>query len=751
MGEEFIMSIVFHEKSGEFHLFNDEISYIIKILPNRQLGQLYYGRRLKDHDSFEELLEYGMRSMVAWTGGLGRRDVSLELLKQEYPSFGTSDFRNPAFEILQENGSHISNFTYVSHEISSGKPGLCGLPATYTEAPEEADTIIFTLFDEVTQVELKLNYTVFRDYSAIARSAHFENKGTQTLKLNSAMSFCLDLPGTDYEWMQFSGAWARERSPFVKKIGSGVTSVESMRGCSSPNQNPFVVIRRPDTTEDFGEAYGVSLVYSGNFLAQAEGDTFGQTRVMIGINPRGFCWNLTPGQVFQTPEAVVVFSSKGLNGMSQNFHGLYRTRLARGYWRDRERPVLLNNWEATYMDFDEEKILQIAEKAHEAGIELFVLDDGWFGNRNDDFRGLGDWFVNTDKLVNGISGLSRKITDMGMRFGLWFEPEMVNEDSNLFRAHPDWILATPGREPSLGRNQYVLDFSRKEVVDAIYDMMEKVIADSTISYIKWDMNRSITECYSAACGPEQQGEVYHRYILGVYDLYERLIARFPEILFESCASGGARFDPGMLYYAPQAWCSDDTDAVERIGIQYGTSYCYPVSSVGAHVSVVPNHQILRVTPLETRFNVAMFGAFGYELDITRMTEEEFEEVKKQVEFVKTYRKLIHTGNYYRLADPFDTNEGAWMVVSEDQKEAIVMYSRILIHPNSSTKRLKLKGLNPDLEYTIEAINKNEVSRFGDELMYAGLITTEPAIGDIGEAGADVYTDFYSKVYVLKAR
>ena len=745
------MGIVFHEKSGEFHLFNDEISYIIKLLPNKQLGQVYYGKRLTDRESFEHLVEYSMRSMVAWVGGLGRNDVSMELLKQEYPSFGSSDFRNPAFEILQENGSHVSNFVYVSHEISSGKPALAGLPATYTEAPEEADTIIFTLYDEVTQAELKLSYTVFRDYSAIARNARFKNKGGQALKLNSAMSFCLDLPGTDYEWMQFSGAWAREREPFVKKIGTGVTSVESMRGCSSPNQNPFVVIRKPDTTENSGEAYGVSLVYSGNFLAQAEGDTFGQTRVMIGINPREFCWNLKPGGVFQTPEAVVVYSSRGMNAMSQNFHGLYRTRLARGYWRDRERPILLNNWEATYMDFDEEKILDIARKACEAGIELFVLDDGWFGARNDDYRGLGDWYVNMNKLKNGISGLSRKITDMGMRFGLWFEPEMVNEDSDLFRAHPDWILATPDRTPSLGRNQMVLDFSRKEVVDAIYEMMEKVIADSTISYIKWDMNRSITECYSAAYPAEQQGEIYHRYILGVYDLYERLITRFPEILFESCASGGARFDPGILYYAPQAWCSDDTDAVERIGIQYGTSYCYPVSSVGAHVSVVPNHQILRETPLETRFNIAMFGAFGYELDIRYMHMAEFEEVKKQVAFVKEYRKLIHTGTYYRLADPFATNEGAWMVVSEDQKEAIVMYSRILVHPNSPVKRLKLKGLNPELEYDIEAPRRTEASRFGDELMYAGLLTSESAIGDIGETDREVYTDFYSKVYVLKAK
>lgn len=745
------MGILFHEKSGEFHLFNDEISYIIKILPNRQLGQVYYGKRLRDRESFEHLVEYSMRPMVAWVGDLGRNDVSLEVLKQEYPSFGTSDFRNPAFEILQENGSHVSNFTYVSYEICSGKPALAGLPATYTETPEEADTILFTLYDEVTQVELKLSYTVFRDYNAIARNAHFENKGGQALKLNSAMSFCLDLPGTDYEWMQFSGAWAREREPFVKKIGTGVTSVESMRGCSSPNQNPFVVIRKPDTTEDSGEAYGVSLVYSGNFLAQAEGDNFGQTRVMIGINPREFCWNLKPGESFQTPEAVVVYSFRGLNSMSQNFHGLYRNRLARGYWRDKERPVLLNNWEATYMNFDEEKIMKIATKAHEAGIELFVLDDGWFGKRNDDHRGLGDWYVNMDKLENGISGLSKKVTDMGMRFGLWFEPEMVNEDSDLFRAHPDWILATPGRTPSLGRNQYVLDFSRKEVVDAIYDMMEKVIADSSISYIKWDMNRSITECYSAAYPAEQQGEIYHRYILGVYDLYERLITRFPELLFESCASGGARFDPGMLYYAPQAWCSDDTDAVERIGIQYGTSYCYPVSSVGAHVSVVPNHQVLRETPLETRFNVAMFGAFGYELDITRMPEEEFEEVKKQVAFVKEYRKLIHTGTYYRLADPFATNEGAWMVVSEDQKEAIVMYSRTLIHPNSAVKRLKLKGLNPELEYSIETPRRKEVSRFGDELMYAGLLTSESIIGDIGEADGEIYTDFYSKVYVLKAK
>ena len=462
------------------------------------------------------------------------------------------------------------------------------------------------------------------------------------------------------------------------------------------NHNPFIILKRPTADEFQGEAIGFSLVYSGNFLAQAEVDTFDTTRVLMGIHPSCFDWKLEPGEEFQTPEAVMVYTDRGLNALSQTYHELYRERLARGYWRDRTRPILLNNWEATYFDFTEEKLVEIARKAKETGVELFVLDDGWFGKRCHEKAGLGDWIANPDRLKNGITGLAEKIDALGMKFGLWFEPEMVNKDSDLYRAHPDWIIQTPMRHASHGRYQYVLDFSRKEVVDCIYDMMAKILSEAKVSYIKWDMNRSISECYSAALPADRQGEVYHRYILGVYDLYERLTSRFPEVLFESCSSGGGRFDPGMLYYAPQCWTSDDSDAVERIKIQYGTSYCYPVSSMGAHVSVTPNHQVNRDTPLHTRANVAYFGTFGYELDLNVLSAEEQEEVKRQIMFMKEYRSLFQFGTFYRLQSPFENNISAWMVVSKDKKDAVVGWYRVLNGINMPCTRLRLKGLNPDM-------------------------------------------------------
>src|SRR5699024_10804683 len=434
-----------------------------------------------------------------------------------------------------------------------------------------------------------------------------------------------------------------------------VQAVYSLRGCSSHNYNPFLALKREETTEGNGEVYGFSLVYSGNFLAQADVDTYDTTRVTMGIHPDTFSWNLKPGETFQTPEAVMVYSDHGLNGMSQAYHTLYRSRLARGFWRDRERPVLINNWEATYFDFDEDKILEIVKTAKELGVELFVLDDGWFGKRNDDTSSLGDWYPNLEKLPDGITGVARRVEEMGLKFGLWFEPEMTNKESRLYREHPDWILSVPGRKVSVGRNQYVLDFSREEVVNAIFEQMKKVLTEAPISYIKWDMNRSMSEVYSAGAGAKDQGKVMHKYILGVYRLYDMLTKEFPEILFESCASGGARFDPGLLYYAPQCWTSDDTDAVERCKIQYGTSFVYPVSSMGAHVSAVPNHQLLRNTSLETRANVAYFGTFGYELDPNRLTEEEKEEVKAQITFMKQYRHLIQYGTFYRLLSPFEGN------------------------------------------------------------------------------------------------
>lgn len=742
------MAIIFNEKTKEFHLYNDQISYLMKIMRNGQMGQLYFGKKIPQKDNYDYLTENAYRPVTSYLYE-GEYSFTLEHLKQEYPSYGTTDFRMPAVELLQENGSRITNFTYVSHKIYAGKPALAGLPATYTESEDEADTLEILLRDELLQVEMTLLYTIFQKENAIARSVRFENHGTQDEQITTAMSLSLDLPDADYEWLQFSGAWGRERYVKKRRLEQGIQSVGSRRGASGHMHNPFVVLKRPAADEFQGEVMGFSFVYSGNFLAQAEVDTFQVTRMMIGIHPEGFSWCLKPGESFQTPEAVVVYSDSGMNGMSQTFHRLYRTRLARGYWRDRERPVLLNNWEATYFNFTEEKLLNIAKTAKDAGVELFVLDDGWFSTRCGETSGLGDWWPNTDRLPNGIQGLSEKIEALGMKFGLWFELEMVNKDSELYRAHPDWILHTPNRSVSHGRQQYVLDFSRKEVVDYIYEMTAKILRESKISYVKWDMNRNITECYSIAYEACQQGEIFHRYILGFYDLYERLTSEFPHILFESCASGGGRFDPGLMYYAPQAWASDDSDAVERLKIQYGTSYAYPISSIGAHVSITPNHQLNRITPLKTRGDVACFGAFGYELDLAQLTDSEMEEVKQQIVFVKKYRKLLHTGTFYRLLSPFDGNITAWMVVSEDKKHAVAAYYKVLNDINCEFRRIRLQGLDDAVCYRATDEFGRSESFYGAELMQIGLVATDSSAGQaIGDES--LCTDFWSKIILLDA-
>lgn len=739
------MSIIYHETSKTFHLYNKDISYIMMILPSGQMGQLYFGKKIRDREDFSYLLELAARPMSSCVFE-GNKAYSLEHIKQELPVFGTGDYRHPAVDILQENGSRIVDFPYVSHKIIKGKPGLAGLPATYVEKEEEAETLIIEAKDPVTGVKAELLYTIFCDRAALARSMRYVNEGAQKVHLTRAMSLCLDLPDSDYEWMQFSGAWARERHLKTRKLEMGIQSVGSMRGNSSHQHNPFVALKRPFTTEETGEAIGVSLIYSGNFLMQAEVDTHDTTRILAGIHPDTFDWKLESGESFQTPEAVLVYTDQGLNAMSQTYHKLYQKRLARGYWRDRQRPILINNWEATYFDFTEEKILHIAKKAKECGVELFVLDDGWFGERSNDYAGLGDWVANAGRLPDGIRGLAEKIEALGMKFGLWFEPEMVNMDSDLFRAHPDWILAAPRRAKCHGRNQYVLDYSRPEVVEAIYEMMAKILREAKVSYIKWDMNRSITECFSVALPADRQGEVFHRYILGVYALYERLTTEFPHILFESCASGGGRFDPGMLYYAPQCWTSDDSDAVERQKIQYGTSFCYPVSSMGSHVSVAPNHQVFRVTPLHTRANVAYFGTFGYELDLNRLSEEEIAEVKEQIRFMKKYRELLQYGTFYRLRSPFEGNETVWMVVSEDKKTAIVGWYRVLNTVNGNYNRVRLAGLLPELSYHVEG---SGLSHYGDELMNVGLILSDGTVGELRKDQKPC-CDFDSRIYVLTA-
>lgn len=736
------MPIQYHKPTQTFHLYNGQVSYIFKVLRNNQLGQLYYGKRVNDREDFDHLFETRQRPMApcAFEGDL---TFSLEHIKQEYPAYGSGDMRHPAIDILQENGSRIVNFTYQSHEIISGKPQLKDLPATYVENNDEATTLLITLFDEVIDTKIILSYTIYENLAVITRNAYIENCGNQKLILNQAMSMSLDLPDKDYEMIELTGAWSRERSIKNRKLEHGIQSIYSLRGCSSNNFNPFIALKRNDCTEYDGEVLGFSFVYSGNFLAQVEVDTYNVSRVTMGIHPHTFSWPLNQGESFQTPEVVMVYSDYGLNQMSQTYHELYQKRLARGQYRDQVRPILVNNWEGTYFDFDEEKILNIAKTAQKLGIELFVLDDGWFGKRNDDNAGLGDWYPNLEKLPHGIAGLSKKIVDLGMQFGIWFEPEMVNKDSDLYRTHPEWTFETPNRQTSHGRNQYVLDFSNHEVVDYIYGLMAKVIEESHITYIKWDMNRCMSEVYSSVHNSQDQGKVMHKYILGVYHLYDMLTTNFPEILFESCASGGARFDPAMMYYAPQCWTSDDTDAIERLKIQYGTSMVYPISSMGAHVSATPNHQVFRNTPLKTRADVAYFGTFGYELDLNKLSQDEQEQIIEQVQFMKEYREVIQFGTFYRLKSPFEGNETIWMVVSKDQNTAIVGYYRPLQVVNEGYHRVKLMGLDPDKEYHVSI---HDVTCYGDELMNIGLITSDSSCGE----NKDGEGDYLSRLYILKA-
>ena len=739
------MSICYHEGSREFHLSNRDISYIITVLKNGQLGQLYFGKKLHDRESFAHLLELRHRPMAVCTYE-GDSTFSMEHIKQEYPSYGAGDMRYPAVEILQENGSRITDFVYQTHRIYDGKPALAGLPATYTEDSKEAQTLEIELKDELIHTTLILYYTIFEELPVITRSAKVIYHGAEKIVLERAMSCSVDLPDHDYQMIELTGAWGRERAVTERKLQYGIQGIYSMRGCSSYQFNPFLALARENADEFQGKVYGFSLVYSGNFLAQTEVDNYDTVRVLMGIHPNEFKWTLGKGESFQTPEMVMVYSEAGLNGMSQTFHKLYRTRLARGTWRDKVRPILINSWEAFYFDFDAPKLLGLADAAADLGMELFVLDDGWFGKRDDSTSSLGDWYPNEEKLKGTLKELAEKINAKGLKFGLWIEPEMTNKDSDLYRAHPDWLLAEQGKRICHSRTQYVLDFSKKEVREYIGDMLENLLAEVPVSYIKWDMNRTFSEVFSNGNDREYQGKVCHKYILGVYELYERLTSRFPHVLFESCASGGARFDPGMLYYAPQGWTSDDTDAIERLKIQYGTSMVYPVSCMGSHVSASPNHQTNRVTPIETRADVAYFGTFGYELDLLKLGEEDKAEIRRQIAFMKEKRDLIQKGTFYRLKSPFEGNETAWMIVSEDQKKALVGYYRVMQPVNVGFKRLKLKGLKEDTCYKVSGY---DYDCYGDELMQVGMILSDSASG-VWKKGVNDKGDFQAKVFEIVA-
>lgn len=709
------MGISFNQNKKMFHISSNKTSYIIKILDTNHLISLYWGKKLNSDN-----VEYVFRtrdfgSFLTNTDNIN--GFMIESTSLEYPSFGATDLRSPAIEFQFKDGTSATDLRYKCHNIYKGKNKLDNLPTTYIENDTEAETLEITLIDSLKNVEVILSYSVFEEFNAITRSVKVKNLSKEPVNIERILSANFDFKDAKFDFIQLSGAWARERDFVRTPLRRGSQSIESRRGASSHAQNPFIALARPDTNEHTGDIFGFSLVYSGNFLANIEVDMYENSRVQIGINPFDFKWLLESGEEFQAPEVVMAYSHEGITGMSHIYHNLYGKRLCRGKYRDKTRPILINNWEATYFDFDDKKIEAIAKEASSLGIELFVLDDGWFGKRNDDKSSLGDWFVNEEKLNGGLNNLANKINNMGMKFGLWFEPEMVSPISKLYEKHPNWCIHIDGRTKSTARNQLILDLGRNDVKEYIIETVSNVLKSANIEYVKWDMNRNMSEVASSVLDPARQRETSHRYILGLYEILEEITNRFPNILFESCSGGGGRFDAGMLYYMPQVWTSDDTDAIERLKIQYGTSIVYPNVTMGCHVSAVPNHQAHRITPLKTRGAVAMSGNFGYELDITKLSNEEKEIMKEQINFYKEVRDIIQFGKLYRLSNPFEDNDVAWMYVSDDKKEIIVTLVRQYATVNRGFTNLKLKGLDENSSY--EVVGEN-LTLGGDILMNLGL-------------------------------
>lgn len=735
------MSIQVNASNRLFHLQTKHTSYVFHVIEDGSLGQLYYGPKIPFKDDYANL---NTREEHDCTNTRTDEDVEFqaELLKQEYAGLGKGDYRYPAFQITYPNGSRTSEFQYRDYELKDGKERLTGLPSTFADDSNDSQTLTVKLADG--DLELQLHYTVFADEDVIVRSTTFVNHG-KTVFLNRALSAQLDLPDANYDFIQFAGSWSRERHLHRSHLRPGTQSISSLRTASSHQENPFFMLARPHTDNNQGAVFGFNFVYSGNFLDSVEVDQFDTTRVLIGINPDEFGWKLNSGDSFQTPEVIFSYTDNGFNALSQQLGAFYAQHLINPHFAHQERPILINNWEATFMDFTEDKLMPIVERAKELGIEMFVLDDGWFGHRDDDRSSLGDWFVDEKKFNHGIAGFAKRVHDLDMKFGLWFEPEMISIDSKLYQTHPEWMIKTPGRGQTPGRHQFVLDMSRQEVVDYLFGLMSHIIQDAKLDYIKWDMNRNITEMYGADLPADQQLEFSHRYILGVYDLYDRLTKAFPDVLFESCASGGGRFDLGMMYYAPQAWCSDDTDAVERIKIQDGTSYGYTPSMWGAHVSAVPNDQVGRLTSIDMRAKVAYFGAFGYELDVTELSDEEQATIKQQVAFYKQYRKLFQFGTFYRLETP-DTSDNVygWETVSPDKQTAIGMRYQILNGANPAYIRYYFKGLDPERHYTV---NDGSEVFSGAELMNAGYFV--PRVMNRLQS-PKVPSDFHADMFIVKA-
>lgn len=721
----------FDEKLLIFNLHTPDATYSMAVTEDGYLLHNYYGKRLGDDD-----LSYYLRlneNPFTLKSNLRDKGTFMDSKSFEYPCHGTGDYRETCFMVMDKDGMSTCELKYEGYRIVKGKPILkqkefdC-IPATWC-SEDEAETLIIEMRDAHLGIKAEIMYTVFAKLDVITRSVHFINEGSDSVELRRVLSTCVDFDGCEYDWITLNGSWARERVMERSPLHHGKQSVDSVKGESSHQSNPFTALVSHNANEDMGEAFGFNLVYSGNFFAQAEVTQHKRTRVVMGINPFDFAWQLESGYDFQTPEVVMVYSSKGIGKMSRTYHDLYRNNLIRGEWKDKSRPVLINNWEATYFQFNTEKLINIAKEASSLGIEMLVMDDGWFGHRDSDNSSLGDWFVYDKKIDGGLKYLVDEVNKLGMKFGIWFEPEMISPDSELYKKHPDWAIQVQGRELTMSREQYVLDYSNKEVRDCIYEQMRKILDSANIEYIKWDMNRQLTEVGSTTLPAKRQRELWHRYVLGVYDVMNRLTTDYPYILLENCSGGGARFDPAMLYFSPQIWTSDDTDAIERLKIQHGTSICYPASSMGAHVSDCPNHTVGRTTPFDTRGDVALVGTFGYELDVTKISQDDRNKIPGQIDKFKKYNPLVRTGDQYRIGNVFEDNTwDAWMFVSKDKKEALLTYVQVLGRPNYPSRVIKLKGLDEDKKYLVEELSLRLTGR---TLMNAGI-------------SVEMYGDFSSK-------